>query len=161
MTNYINSSSHDVVLKRMQEKRYYWSTFIPFLSLCYCPPINGSTVRNHPIPISVLELTVKAGIMGMKCMCLSENALDVIDYEGLQDFISCVSWYITSDNSVTQELKHLLAEVTQIAHHNLRFQPPSLSNIVKAMIASCYCGLDKALECDAYSLVHYVVSNSS
>ena len=154
MSQYVESTTYEEILKRMQEKRYYWSTFIPFLSLCYCPALHDPTI-NHPIPKHMLELTVKAGILSMKCMVESENALEVIEYEGLKDFISCISWN-TFEN---EEMKHILLEVTQVAYQHLRFQPPSLCNIVKAMLASCYCGLDKVLECDTYSLVTHMIAN--
>ncbi len=154
MSRFIESTTYEEILKRMQEKRYYWSTFIPFLSLCYCPALHNIT-NTHPIQNNVLELTVRAGILSMKCMVESENALEVINYEGLKDFISCLSWNASGND----DTKRLLSEVTQMAHLNLRFQPPSLCNIVKAMLASCYCGLDKVLECDTYSLVLDVTSN--
>ena len=112
--------------------------------------------NNNHIPKNLLEVTVKAGVLSMKCMCLSENALEVIEYEGLKDYITCVSW---NNSSFTDDIKCLLSEVSQVAQENLRFQPPSLCNIVKAMLASHYCGLEKVLEEDTYSLIFHLVRN--
>ena len=142
----------------MQEKRYYWSTFIPFLSLCYCPALHHVAGEHPVVPKPLLELTVKAGVLSMKCMCLSENAMEVIEYEGLKDFITCVSW---NNSSISCDVKCLLSEVTQVAHQNLRFQPPSLCNIVKAFLASHCCGLEGVLEMDTHSLVLYVIRMTS
>ena len=154
MSRYIHNTTHIVIHQGMQEKRYYWSTFTPFLTLCYSPSVHDNSKRT--VPRELLELCVKAGLLSMKCMCIAENAEEITEHEGLADFITCVSWCMPNE-----EIKSMSVELTHIAHQNLRLQPPSLTNIVKAQLASYSCGLEKALQYNAYSVVLEAVQNMS
>ena len=100
-------------------------------------------------------LCLKAGLLSMKCLCLADNVVEIVEYEGLADYITCLPWNMP--DSVTTASA---TEVVHIARQSLTLQPPSLANIVKAQLASYHCGLEKVLQCDAYTLVADVMRNS-
>ena len=147
MEEYITNITYTIIHQRMQEKRYYWSTFIPFLSLCYSPKAHSTSV-DTTIPLDLRLLCIKAGLLSMKCMCISENAEDVIRHEGLMDYIICSSWFMP-DEETTLSAKDLV----YIAQQNLYLKPPSLTNIIRAQLASYDCGLDTALHYDVHSVI--------
>ena len=165
MSRYISSVTYDVIQQRMQEKRYYWSTFIPFLSLCYSPKGTRASIEGReaetPIDQSLIELhryCVHAGLLSMKCMSVAENAEEVIAHEELVDYIVCVPWFLPD-----QESRSSAVELVNLTRRSLgRLQPPSLTNIVKAFLASQCCGLEKTLKKDAHSVLlemdqHYLL----
>lgn len=86
-------------------------------------------------------------------MCVADNATDVIEHEGLLDFITCLPWFMPDEETATDA-----RNVIQIAQQNLTFHPPSLTNIVKAFLASHYYGMDRVLNCDVHSILNSSVS---
>lgn len=153
MSHYISTVTYDIIQQRMQEKRYYWSTFIPFLSLCYSPKgtIEGRNAEDSTAQ-SLSELhryCIQAGLLSMKCMSVSDNAEEVIAHEDLVDYIVCVPWFLPD-----QESRSSAVELVNLTRRSLeRLQPPSLTNIVKGFLASHYCGLEKTLKKDAHSIL--------
>ena len=144
---------HALIDKCLRDKRFYWSTFTPFLSLCYNPNLCNE-VREKIYQLSLLCL--EAGLLSMKCLCLADNVVEIVEYEGLTDYITCLPWNMP--DSVTAASA---TEVVHIARQSLTLQPPSLVNIVKAQLASYHCGLEKALQCDAYTLVVDIMDRST
>lgn len=148
MQNYMSSITYSVIQQRMQEKRYYWSTFIPFLSLCYSPQSTRTINSTRLIPRDLHSLCIQAGLLSMKCMCIAENAEEVINHEGLLDYVMCVSWFMPDEEETVSA-----TELVVLAQQALHPQPPSLTNIVKAYLASHLCGLEKTLKRDVHSIL--------
>ena len=147
MLNYVTTTHYLLIHQHMQEKRYYWSTFIPFLSLCYSPSAHLPNDGTDKLELHLL--CVKSGLLSMKCMCIADNANDVIAHEGLLDFITCLPWFMPNEETTSDAM-----ELMQIAQQSLQLHIPSLTNIVKAFLASHYCGLDKLLNCDIHSILN-------
>ena len=172
MKRYTTNVTYDIVQRRMQEKRYYWSTFIPFLSLCYSPEGISGTIgtsggrgqgeekervkegeggenRGVDSLADLHQLCISAGLLSMKCMCVAENAEEVIGHEGLLDYIVCIPWFVPGE-----EMRSSARELVELARQSLgRLQPPSLTNIVKAFLAAHCCGLEKTLKRDVHSVL--------
>ena len=147
MKEYILDTPHTLIHKCLHDKRYYWSTFTPFLSLCYNPNLHGRSREDDDF-YQLSLLCLKAGLLSMRCLCLADNVVEIVEYEGLADYITCLPWNMPDSVTTTSA-----TEVVHIARQSLTLQPPSLTNIVKAQLASYHCGLEKVLQCDTYTLV--------
>ena len=152
MEEYVTDTPHALINKCFHDKRYYWSTFTPFLSLCYNPVVHSTSGEKNDTFHQLSLLCVKAGLLSMKCLCLAENIVEIVEHEGLADYITCLPWNMP--DSVTTASA---TEVVHIARQSLTLQPPSLTNIVRAQLATYHCGLEKVLKCDAHTLVVNVV----
>ena len=132
---------------KMHEKRYYWTTFIPFIQLLYLP--EAISLQHYPTPGQTLcNLCIKTGLLCTKYLCLADNAESVFEHEGLLDYLTCAPWVMPS-----QELRDSAEELVVLARDKVILQPPSLTGLIKAQLAVQHCGLQRVLECDAYSLI--------
>ena len=154
MEKFVTDITYMEIHSSLQAQRFYWSTFTPFLSLCYNRVVHTTQEKDDAFYQASL-LCVKVGLVSMKSLCLEKNVVEIVEYEGLADYMTCLPWNMP--DSVTTASA---TEVVHIARQSLTLQPPSLVNIVKAQLASYHCGLEKVLQCDAYALVVDVMENS-
>lgn len=146
MSNYLNNVSHTTINEKMQDKRYYWSTFIPFLHLIYLP--QAHTHQESDLIEELNNLCIRTGLVCMQYVCLAENANSVIEHEGLADFIHCAPWLMPSPT-----LRSSACDMVQLARDKIAIQPPSLMNMIKAQHAAYCCGLQSTLNSNAYTLI--------
>ena len=150
MNTYLEAVSYTTIHEKMQEKRYYWSTFIPFLQPVYIPEVRWLDKQDESAILHqrLCHLCTKTGLMCMKNLCLAENIVSVVEHEGLADYITCTPWILSS-----RDLQCSAQELVLLARDKITLQPPSLTNQIKAHLAANRYGLKKVLKSDAYSLI--------
>ena len=151
MSSCLETVSYMMIHEKMHEKRYYWSTFIPFIQLLYFPEAYSSLQHdstNWTLQQTLCNLCSKTGLMCAKYLCLADNADSVFEHEGLLDYLTCAPWVMP-----TRELRESAQELVLLARNKVSLQPPSLTGLIKAQLAAQHCGLQRVLDCDAYSLI--------
>lgn len=127
------------------KEHYIWETFVPYVRLFYQPPIPTSSTS--PI-LSMLDFAalrrdcLRINLMALQNMLSRENHRAILKRQGLLDYITCLPWHLSGDLVESgRELVRLFQFDSQIY-----LQPPSLSNMAKAVVAKNYCGLECVLK---------------
>ena len=89
--------------------------------------------------LNLFLTSIRSGLFALKNTCLSEDSGEILEKEGLTDFLICLQWYIT------EELKDDAHTIVQLMSQRVKIAPPSLVNIVKARIASWCVPLERVL----------------
>ena len=152
MSRFLQNVTHEEVHEAEISTNYFWSTFKPFVKLTYFHYAKKTTsnklVEEYPLLRKLYLQSMRAGIFSLKNMCLSNNCKEVLEKEKLVDFITCLPWYTPA------ELKADAQSLVRMMHGVVPPEPPSLTNIIKAMLASNTISLDTVMEASFITDVH-------
>ena len=142
MSKFLKNSTYELVHQAEIETCYFSSTIKPLVRLCYFhyeKEINTPTVQMTPVLKELYFTSVKAGIFSIQNISLSDDFKDIVDKEGLIDYLICLPWYVTKD------LKDDAQLLVQLTAAKVKLQPPKLMNIAKACLTSSQFTLDEIL----------------
>ena len=127
------------------KEQYIWETFIPYVRLFYQPPIptpsNNSMLSTSDCDVLQRDC-LHVNLMALHNMLSRENHRAILKREGLLDYITCLPWHLSGD---LVESGRELVKLFQF-DSRINLQPPSLSNMAKAIVAKYYCGLERVLK---------------
>lgn len=152
VSTFLENVTHDEVHEAEISTNYFWSTFKPFVKLTYFhyakKARSNKLVEEYPLLRKLYLQSMRAGIFSLKNMCLSNNCKEVLEKEKLVDFITCLPWY------APVELKADAQSLVRMMHGVVPPEPPSLTNIVKAMLASNTLSLDTVMGASFITDIH-------
>lgn len=163
ISNFLSEATPKEIRDHEVKNGYKWSTVTPFVKVAYYPYQNRSLSMDiHKDTVSDLDNDaanlkmlavhcIEMGVFSMQNVLHDEEIRDVLEREGLIDYIICMPWNVPQEGRVQQRAKELVVFLSQ--HRQL--QPPSLINMTKARLAALHFGLDKVLS--TYS-VHELLS---
>lgn len=154
---FVNEADPTMLHDHEQANGYVWSTIRPHLNLAYFP-INSkpnhyyvySGGRNdvtYTIYFRKLYLQcIEVGVISLQNMLLGEETRQVLQTEGLVDFVVCMPWYLPSGSKPQIRAWDLVRSLSTF----VKLEPPSLANIARAKLAADIFGLERTL--NAYSI---------
>ena len=150
MSTFLKATTYDVIMKGEVEHWYVWSTFIPYVKLLYMP--EASSAQLDPLRQLTL-LSLETVLFGLLNMLGRENHRQVLDCEGLVDYV------VLSPSYVPQSLRHLARQLVQLlaSSGDLRIQPPALVSIVKARLAKVHFGLERVLKMSVGEIISEIL----
>ena len=150
MSSFLKATTHDVIMKGEVKHWYVWSTFIPYVKLLYLPEV--STAQLEPLHQLTL-LSLETVLFGLLNMLGRENHREVLDREGLVDFV------ILSPSYVPLSLRPLARDLVQLlaSSGDLRVQPPALVSLVKARLAKIHFGLERVLKMSVGEIISKIL----
>lgn len=122
---------------------YFGTTFKPYVNICYFDftrHCNSSVAQDVPLVSDVYLTSVHAGLFGLQNMSLTDDFKDIVDKEGLHDYLTCLPWY------TTDRLKDEATLLVQLVNEKIKPTPPRLVNILKGYLAiNCGFTLDEVM----------------
>ena len=138
MNKFIHRTTYQQVHEAEEQAEYHWCwcTMKPFVRLIYFHwnnHVNSLAVQQTQLLKDLYLTSIRAGILSLQSMCLSDDCKDVLENEELTDYLTCLPWYVPE---VLREDAELLVQLVNI---KIKPQPPQLVNIVKGYLASYCC----------------------
>lgn len=143
-------SANPTDMQNFEEQReIYWVTMLPHMRVVYTP----ASLYNEGKPAQdakVLSLCLKIAIFSLRVMNLNSENKHVLAKEGLLDYLQCLPWYLPPQSEVQQCASQLTRDLANML--SLLTQPPTLSNMARARLATMHFGLDSVLQKHVYEL---------
>ena len=136
MEDFLQRTTYQAIMEGEVKHWYVWSTFVPYVKLAYIPD------TPQPEAVGKLQLlSLETIIFSLQNMLGRENHRQVLNREGLVDYVTCMPSY------VTESLKPRAKELVQmlVTSADLQVQLPTLSSLVRAKLAKMYFGLEGVL----------------
>ena len=140
ISEFMNTANADEIREAEKEEWYIWATFLPYIKLFYLPDVPSLLPDKEQQKIQEdSQLTI---FVALENMLGCEHHREVLKHENLLDYITCLPWHTAG--VLHERVKGLVKMIQQVP--DVQLQPPSLLNMTKAVVARCYCGLEKVLQ---------------
>ena len=92
--------------------------------------MNSKLIEEKPLLKDLYLASLQRGIFLLQRACTTEDTLEILEMEGLIDFIICLPWH------VSEGLAEEAGSIVQLLSQKRTLQPPTLKNIAKAKLAA-------------------------
>ena len=117
--------------------------------------MNSKLVEEKPLLKDLYLASLQMGIFLLQRACTTEDTLEILEMEGLIDFIICLPWH------VSEGIKEKAKIAVQLLSKKRTLQPPSLMNIAKAKLAVWKIPFQKTMSYEFLDKVHHYVNTSN
>lgn len=123
-----------------KEAGYSWSTITPLMSLVYSNETINSDSKKQELAKELHSTGVSVGLFCLNVICTTAPGVEVLEKEGLVDFLICLPWYVREEHR-----KRADEIVASYAENATATKPPRLLNMAKARIATMGLSLNELL----------------
>ena len=156
LKEFLSEADHQDIHDKEDNSGFYWLTLVPHMTVAYFPfnyqlPSKEVASDDTVIPSQLTELyllCMELGVFSLQNVTTAEKHRKVLTKEGLVDYVRCLPWYLSPEGNAQHRACQLASELKP-----LLTQPPSLTNISRARLASMHFGLGKVLSkqpCEIY-----------
>ena len=151
MKDFLDKTSCSEVHEAEIKTSYFWSTLKPIVKITYFhldSHLANPVVDQYPDLRTLYITSMQAGLFSLGNMCLKDNFQDILDKEGLTDFVVCLPWLCPV------QLRPKVQDLLWKLQSTVASSAPKLGNLVKAKLAATILSLDTVLEVDFVHHLH-------
>ena len=133
MHKFLHYTKPELVHKAEVQTGYFDSTLKPYVTLCYFDyerKLRSPLCKEIPLLPQFYLMCVRAGIFSLQNMSHTEDFKEIIEKEGLHDYLTCLPWYMNDE-----ELREEAEVLRQLVQSKIKSSPPTLVNIIKGCLA--------------------------
>lgn len=136
LTKFMDTADYMELRRAEEDEQYIWATFLPYVKLLY-QPVHPQT----DLQCEISERSREVALVALQNMLGQENHRNFLKQEGLLEYTTCLPWHL--EGGAKERARELVRMVSSYA--DVCVQPPSLLTMSKAVVAKCFCGLEKVL----------------
>ena len=140
MQKFLQNTTYQEIHQAEVDTQHFWSTIKPILSLVY-RTIDEYTPESYERYVSnstlfgvehfwLYKTSLQVGLLTLKYVAISKNFKEIVEKEGLHDYLTCLPWYMNDE-----ELREEAEVLCQLVQSKIKSSPPTLVNIIKGYLA--------------------------